>query len=285
MDIKQFQEQYCSLKSQRDSIADEVKNLKDSKRKLSYVITDEQSSVEHIENTIDSLQETLSDLNSLLETHENEISDISDKLKSKDKELSDMNQQLADKKKQLDKLLNDELCKKSLTVNNKNSYFASLKKNTSTTPIVTEYCKSDKEFMVLNAGMRLQEYKKISYIIIRSNKTIVGMQENVPTMSEIKSVADKSISGVSIPRMQYLKNHIIDAASKCKNLTPDLIIPLSEPCPLGGQSDFNQTGYRWEWDWSYGIGDYTEGTYYGEMTGFSVIGIRINRSDYYQNYG
>ena len=32
------------------------------------------------------------------------------------------------------------------------------------------------------------------------------MQENVLTMSEIKSVADKSISGVSIPRMQYLKN-------------------------------------------------------------------------------
>ena len=281
MDIKQLQEQYASLKSQRDNIADEVEYLKDNERKLSYVITDEKSSVEHIENTIESLQETLSDLNSLLETHEDEISDISDKLKSKDKELSDIDKQLDDKKKQLDKLMNDELCKKSLTVNNKNSYFASLKKNTSTTPIVTEYCKSDKEFMVLNAGMRLPEYKKFSYIIIRSNKTIVGMQENVPTMSEIKSVADKSISSVSIPRMQYLKNHIIDAASKYKNLTPNLIIPLSEPCPLGGQSDFNQQGYGWEWDWSYGIGDYTEGTYYGEMTGFSVIGIRINRSDYY----
>ena len=279
MDIKQLQEQYASFKSQRDNIVDEVEDLKDNERKLSYVITDEKSSVEHIENTIESLQETLSNLNSLLETHEDEISDISDKLKSKDKELSDMNQQLADKKKQLDKLMNDELCKKSLTVDNKNSYFASLKKNTSTTPIVTEYCKSDKEFMVLNAGMKLPEYKKFSYIIIRSNKTIVGMQENVPTMSEIKSVADKSIAGVSILRMQYLKNHIIDAASKYKNLTPNLIIPLSEPCPLGGQSDFNQTGYGWEWEWSYGVGDYTEGTYYGEMTGFSVIG--INESDYY----
>ena len=132
MDIKQLQEQYASLKSRRDNIADEVEYLKDNERKLSYVITDEKSSVEHIENTIESLQETLSDLNSLLETHEDEISDISDKLKSKDKELSDMDQQLADKKKQLDKLMNDELCKKSLTVNNKNSYFASLKKNTST---------------------------------------------------------------------------------------------------------------------------------------------------------
>lgn len=281
MDIKKLQKQYSSLKSQRDSMADIVEGLKESERKLSYAITDEQSSVEHIKKTIKALQESLSDINSLLETHRDEISDISDKLKSKDKEIADMNQRLADKKKQLDKLLDDELCKRSLTVNNKNSYFASLKKNTSTTPIVTEYCKSDKEFMVLNAGMRLPEYKKISYIIIRSNKTIVGMQENVPTMSEIKSVADKSISSVSIPRMQYLKKHIIDAASKYEKLTPNLIIPLSEPCPLGGQSDFNQTGYGWEWDWSYGIGDYTEGTYYGEMTGFSVIGIKINRSEYY----
>lgn len=281
MDIKQLQEEYQKLKTQRDNFADQLGDLKDSERKLSYVIDDEKSSAEHIENTIDSLQETLFDLNSLLEKHEDEISEIADKIKYADEELSDIDQQLADKKKQLDKLINDELCKKSLTVNNNNSYFASVKKTTSTTPIITAYCKSDKEFMVLNAGMRLSEYKKFSYIIIRSNKTIVGMQENVPTMSEIKSVADKSISGVNIPRMQYLKNHIIDAAGKYKNLTPNLIIPLSEPCPLGGQSDFNQTGYGWEWDWSYGIGDYTEGTYYGEMTGFSVIGIRINRSDYY----
>ncbi len=281
MDIKQLQEEYQKLKTQRDNFADQLGDLKDSERKLSYVIDDEKSSAEHIENTIDSLQETLFDLNSLLEKHEDEISEIADKIKYADEELSDIDQQLADKKKQLDKLINDELCKKSLTVNNNNSYFASVKKTTSTTPIITAYCKSDKEFMVLNAGMRLSEYKKFSYIIVRSNKTIVGVQENVPTMSELKSVADKSISGVNIPRMQYLKNHIIDAAGKYKNLTPNLIIPLSEPCPLGGQSDFNQTGYGWEWDWSYGIGDYTEGTYYGEMTGFSVIGIRINRSDYY----
>lgn len=278
MDIKQLHEQYSSFKSQRDSIADEVENLNDNERRLLYIVEDEKLSVEHIENTIDSLQETLSDLNSLLETHKVELSDVSDKVKNKEKELADIEHKLANKKKELDKLLNDALCKKSLTVNNKNTYFASVRKTTSTTPIITEYCKSDREFMVLNARMRLPEYQQFSYIIVRNNKTIVEMQENVPTMTEIKSVADKSISGVSIPRMQYLKEHIIVAASQCKNLTPNLIIPLSEPCPIGGQSDFNQTGYGWEW--SYGIGDYTEGTYYGEMTGFSVIGIRINQQDY-----
>lgn len=281
MDIKQLQEQYSSLKSQRDSIADEVENLNDNERKLLYIVEDEKLSVEHIENTIDSLQETLSDLNSLLETHKVELSDVSDKVKNKEKELADIEHKLADKKKELDKLLNDALCKKSLTINNKNTYFASVRKTTSTTPIITEYCKSDREFMVLNARMKLPEYQQFSYIIVRNNKTIVEMQKNVPTMTEIKSVADKSISGVSIPRMQYLKEHIIAAASQCKNLTSNLIIPLSEPCPIGGQSDFNQTGYGWEWDWSYGVGDYTEGTYYGEMTGFSVIGIRINQQDYY----
>ena len=47
MDIKQIQEQYSSLKSQIDKIADEVENLKDNERKLTYVITDEKTSIEH----------------------------------------------------------------------------------------------------------------------------------------------------------------------------------------------------------------------------------------------
>ena len=237
MDVKKLQEQYTNLKFRRDCLSEELENLKDNENKLSYVIKNEKISINQIESTVESLRETLLELKRLLETHKDEEHEISDKLKIKDKEISDMNQQLANKKKQLDKLWNAELCKKSLTVNNKNSYFASLKKNTSTTPIVTEFCKSDKEFMVLNAGMRLPKYKKFSYIIIRSNKTIVGMQENVPTMSELKSVADKSISGVNIPRMQHLKHHIMEAASKYKKITSNLIIPLSEPCPLGGQSD------------------------------------------------
>lgn len=64
MDIKQLQEEYKKLKTQRDNFADQLGDLKDSERKLSYVIDDEKSSAEHIENTIDSLQETLSDSNS-----------------------------------------------------------------------------------------------------------------------------------------------------------------------------------------------------------------------------
>lgn len=280
-EINQLQEEYSNLKSQRDEMADEVDELKGKERKLSYVIEEEKSSIEQIKNSIETLQETLSDLRNLLEIHENEMPFVSEELESKNKELSEIEQKLIDKKKQLDIIKNSEICQKALEANANNSYVVSLRKSTATTPIITEYCKSDKEFMILNAEMRLPEYKKFSYIIIRSNKTITEKQENVPTMSELKSVAEKSISGVGIPRMQYLKKHIMEAISGCEDLTSNLIIPLSKPCPLGGQSDLNKTGYGWEWDWSYGAGDYIEGTYYGEMTGFSVIGIRINRSDYY----
>ena len=186
MDINQLQEQYTNLNNKRDTISDQLQTLIDQKYKLSETIDNEKLSIENIKNILDYPQGTLSDLNGLLEIHEDEVISISDKAKDKEKELSDIDQQLANKKKQLDKLISDELCKRSLTVNKKNSYTAILRKNTSTTPLVTEYCKSDKEFMVLNAGMRLPKYKEFSYIIIRSNKTIVGTQKNVPTMSELK---------------------------------------------------------------------------------------------------
>lgn len=281
MDVKQFTEEFASLKSQRDNLAEELQKQKDKQDTLSCEIENEKISVEHMESTIESLQETVNVLNSLLEAHEDELDIVVGKIDHMRKELSEMDQQLEDRKKKLDVILNDELCRKSLTANNKNSYYVRLKKNTSTTPIITEYCKGDKEFLILNAAMRLPNYKTFSYIIVRNHTTITSAQKNVPTMSELKSVVGRSISGIAISRMQYLKKCILSAANKHKDLTPNLIIPLSQPCLIGGQSDLNQTGYGWEWEWSYGVGDYTEGTYYGEMTGFSVIGIRINESDYY----
>ena len=279
--IKQLQDEVEKLKFEKDELSNKLENLKTDKMHLSNTIVSERISVKSIEKTISSLNDTLFSLNETIENHEYEKSNITDELKHMDKKLSKIEQQFLDKKKQLDALLNEEICKKSLKINDENSYCASIKKNTSTTPIITKYCKSDKEFMLLNARMKLSKYKSFSYIVIRSNKTIVETQKNVPTMSELKSVADKSIFDVTIPRVQYLKEHIISAVNKYENLTQGLIIPFSEPCSIGGQSDFNQTGYGWEWDWSYGVGDYIEGTYYGEMTGFFVIGIKINEATDY----
>lgn len=281
MEIKQFEKEFTELKAKRDKRENELKNAKDIQSQLSMTVNDEKIAIKHISEMIATFKNSLIDLENLLDAHERESSLIVDRIKCISDELLELNKDVERKKEQLKQLREEALCQSSLDATNKNSYYAILKKNTATTPIITDYCKSDKKYMILDAKMQLPGLKKFSYIIVRSNKTIIGTQENIPTMSELKSVAEKSIAGVTIPRMQYLKEHILSVIKKQKSISPTSIIPLEESCQIGGQSDFNQCGYGWEWDWSYGIGDYTEGTYYGEMTGFIVIGIKINPSEYY----
>lgn len=281
MEIKQFEKEFTELKAKMDKREAELKNAKDIQSQLSMTVNDEKIAIKRINEMIATFKNSLIDLENLIDAHERESSLIVDRIKCISNELLELNKDVERKKEQLKQLREEALCQSSLDATNKNSYYAILKKNTATTPIITEYCKSDKKYMILDAKMQLPGLKKFSYIVVRSNKTIIGTQENIPTMSELKSVAEKPITGVTIPRMQYLKEHILSVIKNQKSISSNSIIPLEESCPIGGQSDFNQCGYGWEWDWSYGIGDYTEGTYYGEMTGFMVIGIRINPSEYY----
>ncbi len=282
MGIKQLQEELQKLKLKTIYFDNKLKELKSKEYDLPIFINYKNSFTNELANKVNSSQEQLYNAEALLKSYyKEELKYVSNKIKNIEIESSKISKLILEKENQLKKLQNDSLCKKSLTANKKNSYFVSLKKNTNTTPVITEYFKSDKEFMILDAGMILPQNKRFSYIIVRSNKTIIEMQNNIPTMSEIKSVVGKFISSVNIPRMQYLRKHIINVTIKHKSLLQNSIIPLSQPCPIGGQANFNQTGYGWEWDWSYATGDYTEGTYYGEMTGFLVIGIQINDSVYY----
>ena len=55
------------------------------------------------------------------------------------------------------------------------------------------------------------------------------------------------------------------------------LIPLEYAVHLRAQTSWNRIGYGWEWDWSGGIGDYTEGTFYGETTDFFIKYVIINR--------
>ena len=281
MDLKKLEEECSSLEKKHRTYSDEIDDLEEKQDHLKSAIADEKTALENIKDTLNSLQDTADNLERIIRIHQNESYELPNKLAPLKEKLSDIDKKLADKKAQLENIRNQEMCKKALSMDIKNSYRKIIKRNTSTTPIITEFCKSDKEFFVLDVGMRLPGYKNFSYIIIKNNKIISEAQENVPTMSEIKSVAGKNIQSVEVPRMQYLKKNILNSVKQYKTLSPKLIIPFSKPCLIGGQSDANQSGYGWEWDWSYGVGDYTEGTYYGEMTGFFVIGIQINESEFY----
>lgn len=66
--------------------------------------------------------------------------------------------------------------------------------------------------------MCLPNYKTFSYIIMRANNIISGRQKDTPTMTEIKSVSGKNINSINIPRMQFLKEHILKAVKNSKNI-------------------------------------------------------------------
>lgn len=273
---KQLKQEYEKLNAEYNSVSQTIKQFQNE----SYFLLDE---IHDNENTITTSKQKLTELQALVEdlTTANEKNQAEyvhlqgeiEKFQRKQKSLEEI---LAQKKQQVDKIINKEICQRALSVNNKNSYRTIIKRNTNTTPIITEFCKNKQyEFLILNANMYLPNHKSFSYLIIRTNTTITEMKDNVPTMTEIKSVSGKTISGVSIPRMQFLKEHILEVARYNVVTQPRQIILLSEPCPIGGQSDINQTGYGNEYFYDLLV---YEGTKYGEMTGFSVIGIQINQT-------
>lgn len=275
-------EEYTKLSEEYKVISEKIKELNSDVIDLQSEISSSQNHIKRAEIQISELQESIITHNKSLNENKEQYSLVLEELEELRKKQNELEVVLAQKKKQVEMISNKEICQRALQVNAKNTYRATLKKTTSTTPIITKFCEhKENEFLILNANMTLPNGKGFSYIVVRSNTIITGTVENIPTMTEIKSVAGKNIKNVTIPRMQYLKEHVLEVARRNLVTDPMQIIPLSEPCPIGGQSDFNQSGYGWEWDWSYGIGDYTEGTYYGEMTGFHVIGIQMNEPSYY----
>lgn len=277
-----IKEEYLMLDKEYLAILQQIKELKNVSYDLMVEIHDSENTIKKSKDKIVELQELVDSLTATTNRNKDEYNALQSDIKIFETRKESLATELAQMKKQVDAITNKEICQRALSANIKNTYHATLKKTTSTTPIITEFCKhKEYEFLILNANMTLPGYKSFSYIVIRANTIITGTVANIPTMTEIKSVSGKSISGVNIPRMQFLKEHILEASRHNSVIKSNQIIPLSEPCPIGGQSDSNQEGYGWEWDWSNGIGDCYEGTYYGEMTGFSVIGIQINEPSYY----
>ena len=281
MDIEKLRNEIEEIDGQRYNLKHKLSSLESKKEELLNDIDYEKEEIKDIEESIVSLQQelqknkkSLSDNNQKLPIVVEKISDMKEKLDVIDREFNE-------KIILFRKAEATELCQSSLTLNEENSYYVELTKTTSTTPIVTEYCNSNKKFMVLNAFMGLSYSTTFSYIIAKSEKRILEMHEDIPTMTELKMVSGKYITDVDTPRMQLLKNNIIKIFKKKENVSAGLIIPLSTPCLIGGQSAKDQSGYGWSWDWSWASGNPIEGTFYGEMSGFYVIGIIINQSPYY----
>lgn len=95
-------------------------------------------------------------------------------------------------------------------------------------------------------------------------------------MTELKKNSGKGLNSVSCSRLNPLKKELlqIDKKNKLKN---NEIYAFDIPFLIGGQTSSNRTGYGCEW---LGGGDYIEGTLYGEVTSFMIVGFIVN-SNYY----
>ncbi len=88
------------------------------------------------------------------------------------------------------------------------------------------------------------------------------------TFTEFKQDKDHNLR-------EFLKQEINDEIAE-KYLDKDEFYRFSKPYRLRAQNSSNRTGYGWEWDWSGGYGDYTEGTLYGETTDYVFVGAYIS---------
>lgn len=274
MEIDELQEEIDTLERQEENLSSDLFDLEREEYELDYSVHREKRLSANIEQTFQLLQEILKQINDLLPDHETRLRNIKERKKHMNKELRKYERAIEKKTKKLDEINEYNLCQKSLSANSDNSYYVKLKSTTATTPIFTEFCANDYEFLILDASMPILNYFTYSYIIIKGGYTITEWEDDIPPVSELKSVQGQRLSSINFPRMQSLKTQIEQAMNEQEEIKDGLIVPLKKSCPIGAQTQSNQQGY--------GYAEYFEqGTLYGEMTGFYVIGIIINQSPYY----
>lgn len=80
--------------------------------------------------------------------------------------------------------------------------------------------------------------------------------------------------GYTTNMRKHIENEITEEIVE-QYLDKDKFYRFSKPYLLRAQNSSNRTGYGWEWDWSDGIGSYTEGTLYGETTNYFFVGAYV----------
>lgn len=166
-------------------------------------------------------------------------------------------------------------------INSENSLTHLLEPNTKTIPIMDAFRNTDGlKFLVLQNvfcfpreqhNSVILSHWKVSLIITRSNLDLAYANTNL-TLSALKSRshtyimpnASKTLNSNSdfYPLIQEL-----DRISSLENKETG-IIPFNTPCYIGAQSSKNRTGY--------GSGYYSEGTLYGEVDTYFIIGVQIS---------
>lgn len=125
--------------------------------------------------------------------------------------------------------------------------------------------------LVISNGIYLLNGYWAHYVIERSQKT--------------DYVGDITFTNFKRGRASDLRRHVeqeLENVNVEDYIDKDIFIKFSKPFHLRAQNKNNRTGYGWEWNWSGGYRDYTEGTFYGETTDYIFAGVYISSCYLYE---
>lgn len=255
-----------------------VKGLKDAKTEKNNVdkdMIDYPFLPDDISDTEENIREIDNEIKRLQSKKDSEIKKLA-KLKTKIQKLNPvqlretsdtLSKKIQMLETKIDQIINDDFKTFINTMTSENTIVRTLWPDTKTTPLMDEFANDQtKDFLVLNNVLYEQDI-----VITKRQPGIKVANVDTPTMTELKTWKNKR----SIP--ERIKPLLAEVSKyDKKNLKHGDKIQFDIPLPLGGQTYANQTGYGWEWDWRDGFGSCIEGTYYGEVTTFFIIGFIVN---------
>lgn len=256
-----------------DKLEDEIKECYEEHQKISNSLR----RIYELEDKIEDEDENIKSLTSKLDT-------IKKKLKNDLKELSKLKLELPQKQKrlvELEKIITEkensiEIAKREafqdyvLNMNLSDAFLCKLRNNTSTVDLLDKFCSSKKDFLILKEQfLMFDNFGNISLIVTPRYREIKA-EYTQPTMTELKQNVGKDIHHISCSRLQPLLEEIRKIDATYKSISEGQKFAFERPFLIGGQTSDNRTGYGCEW---LGGGDYIEGTLYGEVTDFMVVGI------------
>lgn len=159
------------------------------------------------------------------------------------------------------------------TASSSNSIYKSLESDTKTTPIMEEFCKSLKPFLVFRNIFRVRLHR-VSIVVIKSTDGI-NFHASDLTMTDLKKASrtclfQDYLDFVSKSRLYPLYSELLQMGDDTSK--PGDRIAFKKPCLLKGQTFDDQTGHGSEY---YGETLVHPGKPYGDATRFLIIGAII----------
>lgn len=247
-----------------------IKEARDRKHNIDNEISELPwlaSEIDDLEKEIAEIEKEIFSLTNQKNEKSKELATLQDKFNARSKtQLQEDSDSLGNKIQEMElevqKIIDDDFRTFIDTMTEENTMECWLSSDTSTTPLMDKFDNDkEKDFLVLR-GI----FSGKGLVITKKQRSVTTADVSSPTMTELKTFRPSRVPERMRPLLEIISQYDNSKLKYGQKVQFDV------PLPLGGQTYANQTGYGWEWDWTGGYGSYTEGTYYGEVTTFLIIG-------------